>query len=107
MTRTGGMNRCQELGHLFETLLEKARTPPPCALPRFDNCGRAKREQTDHGTHLEPGRAAIREAQQIIVETILLIPHPIFARLVHSPCNPQEVIGKRGGDVNICWVGTS
>ena len=47
------------------------------------------------------------QAQQIIVKTVLLIPHPIFARLVHSPCDPQEVIGKRGGDVNICGVGTS
>jgi hypothetical protein len=42
MTRAGGMNRFQDLGHLFETLVDKGRgIANPLALPRLDERGRA------------------------------------------------------------------
>ena len=54
----------------------------------------AQRKKTHHGTHLEPGGAAIGQAQDVVVETVLLVPHAVLTGTVHRCGNEVEVLGE-------------
>src|ERR1700746_3236739 len=60
----------------------------------FDNCRRTQWKESHHRAHLEPGGAAVREPQQVVVETILLVPHPVRSWLVHGGGDVEEVLGE-------------
>ena len=48
-----------------------------CLLPQLpiEHRHGAQRQQADHGAHLEPLRAAVRQAQHVVEESVLLVPH--------------------------------
>src|SRR5271170_3527729 len=66
----------------------------PFALPRLDDCGGTQGQQTHHGADLEPPGTTIRQAKDVIVKSILLVPHAFGSRLVHSAGDPQEMVSK-------------
>ena len=74
------------------------------ALPRFDDGRRAERQQSDEGTDLETRGPAVRQAQDVVVETVGLVPHAVGAHLVHGGANPQEVLGKLEHEVVVAGV---
>jgi len=55
-----------------------------------------QRQQPHHRAHLQAHRRAIRQPQDIVEETVLLIPHFIlvFAQPVHRPGNPHRMLEK-------------
>ena len=56
---------------------------------------RAQGEQSDHGAHLQPLGAPVRQPQHIIEEAVVLIPHAgVFARVAHRRGDPQEMLGE-------------
>ena len=68
-------------------------------LRRQDRHG-AKRQKSDERSHLETPRGTIGQAQEVIEETILLIPHLVFLHsgAIHTAGNPQEVLDEFGCD---------
>ena len=60
----------------------------------LDDCCRAQGKESHHRAHLEPRRAAVREPQQVVVETVLLVPHPVRSWLVHGRGDVVEVLGE-------------
>src|SRR5215469_17201243 len=95
LTRPGCMNAIAQLGHApqsFEHHLHSARYA--FALPRLDNGGGTQRQQTDHGTNFEAPCTTIGKAEDIVIESILLVPHPLRSGLVHGVGDPEEMVSK-------------
>ena len=42
---------------------------------------------------------AVEEAQHVVVESILLVPHAFRPGLIESPCNPKEMVSVFSGHV--------
>ena len=74
------------------------------ALPRFDDGRCAERQQPDKGADLETRGAAVRQPQDVVVETVLLVPHAVVAHLVHGGADPQEVLRKLVGELLVAGV---
>ena len=47
---------------------------------------------------------AVRQAQHVVVEAILLVPHPIVTDLVQGGANPQEVLGELEDEIVVAGV---
>ena len=95
------MSRAREVVRTAQVLGFGAGVPGGARYPRnvlssssLDDCRRAQREETHHGANLEPRRAAVREPQQVVVETVLLVPHPVRAGFVHGRGDVAEVLGE-------------
>ena len=56
-----------------------------------DRCG-AEGQEPHHGAHLEARGAAVGEAEQVVVEPVLLVPHAVRARTVHGGGDVVEVL---------------
>ena len=50
--------------------------------------------RTYHGADLETGGSAVRHAQDVIAEAIILVPHAIRPHTVHRTSNPQKLLGE-------------
>ena len=59
----------------FHNLAHCTRNGFPLYL--FDDRGGAQRQEPHHRAHLEPCRASVRQAQQVVVEAVLFVPHAI------------------------------
>ena len=67
---------------------------------------RAQRQQPDHRAHLEPLRAAVGQAQHVVEEAVLLVPHPdVVAAVHHRGGDPQEVLDELQRHVDV-YVGS-
>src|SRR5262245_32165203 len=65
-----------------------------------------ERQQAHHRAHLETLGLAIRQAQHIVEEPVLLIPHArILTHMNHRRGNPQEMFGELDGHVYIGRIG--
>src|SRR5262252_1047053 len=64
---------------------------------RRDDRGRAQREEPHHRAHLEARRRAVRQPQDVVVESVRLVPHlvVVIANPVHGVGDPDEVLEKR------------
>src|SRR5208283_1023251 len=77
MTRSGCMEAIFELGHAPDALAKCRKYAwHQFALPRLDDRRGAYRQQSHHGAHFQPRCRAIGKAQDIIIESILFVPHP-------------------------------
>src|SRR5262245_30019174 len=93
MSWTGGMDALEQLRHLLYALpVMRHRFRDPIALRLFKDGRGAQGQKSDHGTHFESGGTAIGESEDVIVKTVLLIPHAIIARLVYRCGDPQKVL---------------
>ena len=63
-------------------------------LPLLDHRGGAQGQEPHHGAHLEPLGAAVGEAQQVVVEAVLLVPHAVRSGPVHARGDIVEVLDK-------------
>jgi len=63
-------------------------------LPRLDDGGGTKRQQPHYRANLEPRGGSIGEAQDVIVESILLVPQAIRPDLVDRVSYPEEMVDK-------------
>ena len=78
MAGPGRMDALAQFGHAPQRSCRMLhQLGHPLALPRLDDGGGAERQQPDHGAHLEPRGAAIGQAQDIVVEPVLLVPHAV------------------------------
>ncbi len=65
-------------------------------LVRFDDRYGAKRQQAHDGADLQAARAAIGKPQDIVIESVLLVPHAVRPGGVHRPGDPQELLAVLG-----------
>ena len=70
-------------------------SPSLHSLEREDRRG-AQRQEPDHRPHLEPCRDAVRQAQHVVEEPVLLVPQLVLvvADPVHRRGDEQEVLGE-------------
>src|ERR1700730_14501080 len=100
MAGPGHMNALAQFGHTLHAFPQGLHYPRyAVALPRLNNTSGTQREQADHGANLEPTGTTVGEAQDIIVEPILLVPHAFRARLVHGAGDQKEMVSKLHGHV--------
>ena len=61
----------------------------------------AERQQTDHRADLQALRRAVGQAQQVVEEAVLLVPHlvVVLAHAVHGGGDPEEVLEELAGDL--------
>src|ERR1700692_713575 len=91
VTRPACMYAVTQLGHTLHPFLQDVHhSRHSFALPLLDYGGGTQGQQAHYGTHLEPFGTTVRQAQHIVVETILLVPHPLRPHLVHGCCDPNE-----------------
>ena len=95
VSRARGMHGLAEFGYPAHAFVELSHYPRN-ALSRtgLDDCCRAQGKESHQRAHLEPRRAAVREPQQVVVETVLLVPHPVRSWLVHGRGDVVEVLGE-------------
>ncbi len=87
-----------ELRHLRQALYRcGCRAGRALPLPLLDHRGRAQGQEPDHGAHLEPGRTAVGQPQQVVVEAVLLVPHAIRPGPVHGRRDKEEVLEELPG----------
>ena len=81
MARHESRRAFSEAGQFFEDVL-------------LENRHRRQRQQTHHRPHFQPDRAAVGQAQNIVEEPILLVPHVVMgvADAVHRPGDPHGVL---------------
>src|SRR5271166_5691725 len=95
MTGPGWMYAVKQFGHTLVAFMQDLSHPRyPVALPRLDDGGRAQGQQAHHGADLEPPGTAIGEPQNVIVESVFLVPHPFRSGLIHGACDPNEMLRK-------------
>ena len=95
MTRAGGVHGLHQFGHPVQAFchtVERPRNAFP--LPLLDHRGGAQGKEPHHGAHLEPLGTAVGEAEQVVVEAVLLVPHAIRSRPVHGRGDIGEVLGE-------------
>src|SRR6516165_11796933 len=105
MTGPGWMNAVGQFGHSSQALSQDFRYPRNAfALPWLNHTRGTQGQQAHHGANLEPSSATVREPQDVVVETVLLVPHSFWTRLVHGPCDPEEMLGELNGYVLVIIV---
>ena len=93
MIRSDRVHRRRQFGHAAQPFTDGAhglRDALPLRL--LDYRRGAQREEPDHRSHLEPRRAAVGQLQQVVVEAILVVPHPIRPRPVDPRRDVVEVL---------------
>src|SRR6516164_4614350 len=63
----------------------------PLTLPFLCHCCGAQRQEPDHRADLEPHRTAVRQAKDVVIEAILLVPHAVRAYRVHRPGDQHKL----------------
>ncbi len=68
---------------------------------------RAKRDQAHHGANAEPRRRAIGQAEHVVEEPVLLVPHFVggLPHAVHGPGDLEEVLHELQCEVLIAGIG--
>src|SRR5580692_9717353 len=95
MPRTGWMNAFHQFRHPSQAFSERCyNSRYPLPLPRLNYSGGTERQQADHRADLEPRGAAVGKPQNIVIEPIFFVPHPIGSRLIHSASDPKEMTRK-------------
>src|SRR5664279_6209125 len=95
MTDSGCMDAVAYLGHTLQAIPQRFHhSRQPFALPWLDHGGSSRGEQSHHGADLEPSGATVGKAQDVVVESILLVPHSVRSHLVHGDRDPQEMLRK-------------
>src|SRR5258707_13217217 len=76
MSLAGCMNALTQLWHMPQARPHNVRHPwYQIALPRLDyGCG-TEGQQAHNGADLEPSCATIGKTQNVVIETVLLVPH--------------------------------
>src|SRR5271166_149730 len=95
MAWSSRVDALKEPWHSPQTLreeLQKVRQPFP--LPGLDHGRCTKGQQAHHGADLEPSGGSIREAQDVVVEPILFVPHAIRSHPVHGVGDPEKMVAK-------------
>src|SRR5215471_3593520 len=64
----------------------------PIALPGFDHGCSTHRQQPYHGAHFQARGAAVGKAEDIVVESILVVPHAVRTDVVHRSRDPQKML---------------
>jgi hypothetical protein len=89
-----------QFGHALQSLAQnRCNSRHHFALPGLDHGGGSQGEQAHHGANLEPPGATVGKAQDVVVETILLVPHAFRPCLIHGAGDPKKMIGKFCGHV--------
>ena len=95
MTRTGGVHSPHKLGNPAQAnqhLSQRLRYALP--LPLLDHRGGAQGKKPHHRAHLEPLGTAVGEAEQVVVEAVLLVPHAVLSGPVHSCGDIVEMLSE-------------
>ena len=86
---------------------QRADACPVCRIsldemPRDHRHG-TEREQPDHGADLEPRRAAVREAEDVVEEPVVLVPQLVLAVAdpVHRGRDREEVLRELDGHLGV------
>src|SRR5260370_14424593 len=92
MAGPGCMNAVEQFGHTPQAFKQDvSRSRYTSALPGFNDANGTQGQQADHGAHLEPLCTAIRTPQNVVVESVFLIPHTFGPRLIHGASDPKEM----------------
>ncbi len=95
MARSGGVYGFQEFGNPAQSFKHLDHHPRDAfPLPLLNNRGGAQRQEPHHGAHLEPLGAAVGEAEQVVVEAVLLVPHAVSSSFVHAGGDIVEMFHK-------------
>ena len=71
----------------------------------FENGHRAEGQQPDHRAHLQAFAPPVRQAQHIVKEAVLLIPHPDFLARSNHPRSDQEKVPEEFlGEIDISRI---
>ena len=95
ITRARGVDSRRKFGDPAQAFQDQSQRPwDALPLPLFNNRRGAQGQKPHHGAHLEPCGAAVGEAQQIVVEAVLLVPHAVQPGSVHGRGDIVEVLAK-------------
>src|SRR5205085_2884858 len=61
------------------------------ALPFLHDRGSTEGEQTHHGPDFEPGSISVRQAKDIVIKSVLLVPHAVLTNLVDRSGDQQKL----------------
>ena len=70
----------------------RTRFGSPFSLRRLDDGDGTEGEQPHHGAHLQSRGATVGKPKDVVVETILLVPHAVRAGPVHRAADPKELL---------------
>ena len=91
--RSDRMHRRRQFRHPSHTFLDGGHgLRDALSLRLLDHRGGAEGEQPYHRSHLEPRRAAVGQPEEVVVETILLVPHAVRAGPVDPRGDVVEVL---------------
>ena len=109
--RDAGLRRVVDRGAQLGTGVEEPLEPLAelgvlrQQLPLEDR-GRAQGQQADHRPNLEPLGLAVGQAEHVVEEAVLLVPHArVPAQVRHRRGDPQEVLAELEGHVRVVRIG--
>ena len=105
MAGPGRVNGVEQIRHSPQTFGKsphEVREPFP--LRRLDDGDCTEREQPHDGTYLQSHRMTVGKSKDIVVETILLVPHAVWADTVHRVADPEEMLHELRRQVLIGWI---
>ena len=72
----------------------------------FEHGRRAQRKQADHRPNLQTLGSTIGQAQHVVIEAVLLVPHSrVLPQVPHRRSNPQEVLGEFQRHILVVGIG--
>ena len=99
------MNGVEQIRHSPQTFRKSPHEiRKPFSLRRLDDRDRAEGEQPHDGAYLQSHRTTVGKSKDVVVETILLVPHAVWADTVHRVANPEEMLHELRRQVLIGWI---
>ncbi len=95
MSHARGVDRLFEFGNPAHAFLQVGHRLRNAFSHRLFGYRRsAQGQESHHGAHPQACRTAVGEPQEVVVKSVLLIPHAVLTRTIHGCADIVEVLGK-------------